>query len=484
MGATPLVEAFFVALKLPNFFRRFFAEGAFNAAFIPIFSKRLENKGKEQALSFASQIFSMLIFVLLFITILFEIFMPSVILFLAPGFDQSSEIYLLTVDLARVTFPYLMFISIATLFAAILNSISAFGAVAFMPVLFNLSLISALIYLPEFTKTEAHALAWGVFIAGILQVIWMIFNLYKKGFLFLPSVNYFKGKIRDIKFFLKKFFPGAIGAGVTQINLWVDLVIATYFSGAVAFLYYADRVNQLPLSIIGTAMGTALLPSLSRNIAKGDDESKNKNFNDSILIVLLLTIPASLALLFISENIIAVLFERGEFSSSATYASSLALKAYALGLPAFALIKIFATCFFAMSDTKTPVISAIYALIFNVVLNILLVILFQNLGYMPHIGLALATSISGWINALYLLFKLKKGRQFIIKDNTNIEIMKILFSSSIMVVFLLICSNFELSKYMLLLLLVFGGLACYFISVKLLRISIFETFIFKIKKRF
>lgn len=431
LGAGPLAQVFLVALKLPNFFRRLFAEGAFNAAFVPMFSSKLEAEGKSNAKIFAENIFALLLVTLIIFTLIFELFMPYVLYVVAPGFVDNADMFSLAVELTRITFPYLLFISVATIFASILNGNSKFAAVAFMPVLFNLCLILFLLFGTEYFETSAYSLSWGVFVAGIIQIIWMIFNLRKIDFTISFKLSNLKVS-DDVKVFLKKLAPGAIGAGITQINLWIDIVIATFFSGAVAFLYYADRVNQLPLSIIGTAMGTALLPTLSKNIASGNMGEANKNYNQSIITVLLLTIPATFAFLAISQEIISILFERGEFSSEATSASSNALMIYSLGLPAFALIKVFSSSFFALKDTKTPVIVATYSLVVNLILNISLVLYFQKIGIQPHLGLALATSIAGWSNALYMYFILKNRSDFELQSGFLGKVIKILFASIVM----------------------------------------------------
>lgn len=471
LGAGPLAQAFLVALKLPSFFRRLFAEGAFNAAFVPIFSSSLERDGAVKSKELASHIFSLLVVALMVFTVVFELFMPYLLYVVAPGFVGGSEIFSLTVELTRVTFPYLMFISVATIFASILNSHSRFGAVAFMPVLFNISLISFLLFSAEkgYFDTHAHALSWGVFVAGILQIIWMIYNLRKINFVLSFRFSYLK--ITDeIRYFLRKFAPGVVGAGITQINLWVDVVIATFFSGAVAFLYYADRVNQLPLSIIGTAMGTALLPTLSRKISAQNFEESNKYFSQAVDLVLLLTIPATFALSVISVEIVEILFGRGEFDEYAVSSSSKALVLYSFGLPAFALVKVFSSAFFALKDTKSPVVIASYSLVLNILLNISFVFYFQYVGLQPHLGLALATSISGWFNALYLYFRLKGQGKFSISGGFLGKLLKILISSCIMSLCLLGYYELVSNGWWQILVVVIIGVFIYFSCVFMLKL--------------
>jgi putative peptidoglycan lipid II flippase len=296
----------------------------------------------------------------------------------------------------------------------------------------------------------------------------MLYNLKKIDL--IPSLKISNLKLSpNIKEFFKKFGPGALGAGVTQINIWVDLVIATFFSGAVAFLYYADRVNQLPLSLIGTAMGTALLPTLSKNIAAKDPTLANKNYNNSIFTVLLLTIPATSAFLVMSKPLISVLFERGEFDAVATLNSANALLIYSLGLPAFALIKVFASCFFAQKDTKTPVRAAIYALVTNIILNIIFVFLFQEIGIQPHLGLALATSLSGWCNAIFLFLILNRNSYFKLYSNFVVRLAKIIIASFIMAIALHFSFSILSLGVINLLFIVFLGIFVYFAAIFLLK---------------
>ena len=303
----------------------------------------------------------------------------------------------------------------------------------------------------------------------MLQVIWVLYNLKKLDFVISFKLSNLK-ITQDVKQFFRKFIPGAIGAGVTQINIWVDIVIATFFSGAVAYLYYADRVNQLPLSIVATAMGTALLPTLSKNIAAKKYGEANKNFNNSLIIVLVLTIPATAAFLAISEELIAVLFERGEFKGDATISSAKALAIYSLGLPAFALIKILSSCFFAIKDTKTPVYSACYSLIINIVLNVSFVLYFKENGIQPHLGLALATSISGWFNAIYLYFSLKSQSKFSYSAGFVVKLLKILLSSILMAIAIIYLFKFIGVGVMQMLIVVSTGIIVYFASIIILKV--------------
>jgi len=394
LGAGPVSDAFFVAFKLPNFLRRLFAEGAFNAAFVPLFSGELEQNGRASAKAFAEEVLAVLLCVLLLLVVVAQIVMPWLIYVLAPGFADDPEKFDLTVQLTRITFPYILFISLVSLFGGVLNSLYRFAAAAATPIILNLTLIGALLGLSQWTETPGHALAIGVSAAGVLQFAWLIVALRRAGIaLRLPRPRL----TPRVKHMLIIIAPAALGAGVAQINLVVDVIIASLLpEGAISFLYYADRINQLPLGVIGVAVGTALLPLLSRQLRAAEDEAAGRAQNRAIEGALLVTLPAAAALMIIAEPTIAVLFERGAFSAAATAASADALIAYAAGLPSFVMIKVLVPGYFARQDTKTPVRIAIVCLTVNVALNLIL------MGPLGHVGIALATSLSGWLNAALL----------------------------------------------------------------------------------
>jgi putative peptidoglycan lipid II flippase len=409
LGTGILSEAFFVALKMPNFFRRLFAEGAFNAAFVPMFSSKLAAEGDQKAKEFFERIFALLFFSLLVFTAVFVIIMPSIMFIMAPGFLDKPDLMETTTTLCRITFPYLLFISLASLLGAVLNSYHKFSAFAFMPVFFNLCLIITVVFVRDKFETVAHALSYGLIFAGVVQVAWMVWFCRREKFYFklgLPKIT------DDIRLFLKKFFPGVLGAGVTQINLLVDVMIATFISSAISYLYYADRLMQLPLSLIGTAMGTALLPTLSRYYSSGDRANAVNVANKALLVTLFLAMPAAFALATIPKELIGGLFERGAFDEASTHASAGALAAFAVGLPAFVLVKVFASIFFALKDTSTPVKISIFCVVLNIVLNIVFIFLFPAIGIMSHVGIAFATSVSAWFNAGIMFYILKKHGDF------------------------------------------------------------------------
>jgi len=391
LGAGPVTDAFFVAFKFPNFFRRLFAEGAFNAAFVPQFAGVLEREGREAARLFAEAVLAIMVIVLLPAVILAQIAMPQIMNVLAPGFRADPATFQLAIDLTRLTFPYLLFMALTALFGGILNSVGRFAAAAAAPVVLNIILITALLTLRAVTETPGHALAWGVAVAGVAQFLLLVLALRHAGFaLALPRPRLTPG-VRRV---LRLMIPGTIGAGVVQVNLVIDVILASLLpAGSISYLYYADRLAQLPLGVVGVAVGVALLPLMSRQLSSGDADGAVASQNRSIEITLLLTIPAAVALIAIPQLIVSVLFERGSFDATATQATSQALQAFALGLPAYVLIKALTPGFFARSDTATPVKIAAGAMILNIAVAVTL------MQFFAHVGIALATALSAWVNA-------------------------------------------------------------------------------------
>ncbi|MFO1243432.1 MAG: murein biosynthesis integral membrane protein MurJ [Rickettsiales bacterium] len=404
LGAGLEADAFVVAFKLPNFFRRLFAEGAFNQAFLPMFAGMIKTGSKEDALRFASDALSWLIVVVSCVVAASMVAMPWVMLILAPGFDKDPVLYDLSINLTRITFPYLLFITIVSLLGGVLNSFERFTAVASTPIIMNLSMILGIYIFPPVTPSMAHALAWGVFFAGVTQLFWLTFYCKKAGI--LPSIH-LPRLTPEVKKLLILVAPAALGAGVTQINLMIDTMIATLIPNAVSYLYYADRIFELPLGVIGIAVATALLPTLSKQIRAGEKDRATATTNQSIKLVMLLGLPCCGALLVIAEPIIKVIFERGAFSISDTAAVFPALMAFSLGLPGHLIAKILASNFFAAQDTKTPVKIAVFCVLLNLILNLTL------MRFLEHVGIALATTISGYVNAVLLGYILHKRGQFV-----------------------------------------------------------------------
>ena len=428
LGASAAGDAFFVSFKLPNLFRRLFAEGAFNLAFVPLFTESLTAHGRVTAKAFAEDVLSVLLWVLLVVVVLAQIAMPWLMLLIAPGFSGDPVKFDLTVYLARLTFPYLLFISLVSLLSGVLNSLDRFAAAAAAPVVLNLCLIGSLLVFARVGQTPAHALAWGVAAAGVLQLLWLVWNCKRENMLprlRLPRLT------PAVKNLLVLMLPAVIGAGVVQLNLVVDMVIASLLpNGSVSHLYYADRVVQLPLGVIGVAIGTALLPSLSRQVAGRQTEDALNSQNRAIEYALLLTLPAAAALSVVSVPIVHVLFERGAFDASATATTASVLAAYSIGLPAFVLIKAFAPGYFARKDTRTPVRAAMWALIANVVLNL---VFMKPFGV---VGIALASVVSSWLNVV-LLAKGLHGLGYFRPDRLlRRRAPRIVFASMVMMVLL------------------------------------------------
>ena len=345
VGATGVGDAFFVAFKLPNLFRRLFAEGAFASAFVPIFAGKLEADGEAPARKFAEESLAVLFVLLALVTALAEIAMPWLMRGLAPGFLDEPEKFDLTVWLTRITFPYLLFISLVSLLAGVLNSVGKFAAAAATPVLLNLSLIGFLLAAAPVLPSPAHALAWGVFAAGAVQLVWLYWAAARAGFALRLNWPKLTG---DVRLLFRRIVPVAVGAGVYQINLVIDMIIASLLpSGSISYLFFADRVTQLPLGVIGVAVGTALLPMLSRQLRAGEDAAAMHSQNRALEFSLLLTIPAAIALAIIAGPVIAALVQRGAFTAEQASATAAALAVYAWGLPAYVLVKALAPGFFA-----------------------------------------------------------------------------------------------------------------------------------------
>jgi putative peptidoglycan lipid II flippase len=394
LGTGPVADAFFVAFRLPNLFRRIFAEGAFNAAFVPLFSRALEGDGARSARRFAEEALSGLLFVLLLLTAVAEIAMPLVMVVLAPGFLTDPDKFDLAVLLTRIAFPYLVFISLVALLSGVLNALGRFAVAAFAPALLNAVMIASLLIIHALALHETPqagiVLAAGVFAAGVIQLALLMIAARRAGMgLALRWPRLTPGVRRLVTLGV----PGVIAGGITQINVVVGTMIASLAPGAVSFLYYADRIYQLPLGTIGIAIGVVLLPELSRRLRAGDGNGVMNAQNRSLEFALVLTLPAAFALVTVPDVIIAGLFERGAFGPTDTAATAAALAAFAVGLPAFVLNKVLAPAFFARENTKTPMWYAGANALANVVLSLAL---FPVFG---HVGIAAATSIAGWLNA-------------------------------------------------------------------------------------
>jgi len=398
LGTSFYADAFFVAFRLPNTFRRLFAEGAFNAAFIPSYAGELA-KDKKKAEDFARNVFNLLFIFLLILVLLAEIFMPQLIYLIAPGFYKDPEKIDLAIKLSRITFPFLFFISLASFFSAILNSYNKFAAAAAAPIILNIILIGSLFFSQLLNSSEVIVLSYAVSFAGFLQLLILFFFVKNN---FTPILN-IKIKINNkVRFFFKKLVPSIFSSGVTQINILVGTIIASFQAGAVSYLYYADRVYQINLAVAGIAIGTVMLPELSKNIKKNNKKKIINLQNRAIELSLFLSIPAAIALVLASKEIITSLFGYGSFDIESVNNTAMALTFFAIGVPAYSMLKIFSNLFFARNDTKLP----FYLSVVSVFLNILISVSFFNkLGF---IIIPIATSVSSWINVLLHYYFIKK----------------------------------------------------------------------------
>ena len=436
LGAGAVADCFFVAFRFPNLFRRLFAEGAFAAAFVPLFSAELEKNGPSAARAFADAAFSVLALALVVFVGVMEIIMPSAMWILAPGFDAVPGKMAQAAELSRIAFPYLFFISLVSLQSGVLNSLGRFAAAAAAPVLLNITLIVAMLaFVPggqaagaaagaTAEATAGRVLSWGVFAAGVVQFAWLAYHCRREG---MP-VRFRRPRLTpEVRLLGRRILPVVFGASLYQINLLVGTILASLVSdGAVSFLYYADRVTQLPLGVVGVAVGTALLPALSRQLAAGDEAAARTSQNRGLEFALLLTLPAAAALFVIAEPTIAVLFERGAFGAADTRATALALMAYSTGLPAYVLIRVLTPGFFAREDTKTPVKIAAAAMLANIVLNLAFMQLWG------HVGIAAAGAVSAWLNAALLGVTLRRRGQLELDERLGRRGPRIVLASVLM----------------------------------------------------
>ena len=422
LGAGPLADAFFVAFRIPNTFRRLFSEGTFNAAFVPSYTSELAN-GKDESEKFATNVFSLLILSLFFLVLIIEIFMPLFVFLIAPGFSGNEEKMNLVINLTRITFPFLLFVSLSSFFSAILNSHNRFAVAAAAPVILNIFLISVLLYGNILGDRLVYYLAYAVTIAGIVQFLFLynyVRKFYSPKFLLKFSID------EKIKIFFSKLLPSIFSSGVTQINILIGTIIASFQASAVSYLYYADRVYQINLAIAGIAIGTVILPQLSKLIENKNNLEIELIQNKALELSLFLSIPATVALFIASSPIISALFGYVSFSETSVQNSALALFYFAFGLPAFALIKVFSSFFFARHDTKTPFYISLVSVILNIVIS---VALFQKIGF---IIIPISTSISSWFNAITLYIFSRRRNFFIFNKIFVYRFPRIFFSSLIM----------------------------------------------------
>ncbi len=403
IGAGPVADAFFVALKLPNLFRRLTAEGAFTIAFVPLFTEKLRTAPAGEAKRFAEGSAALMLSLLIPMSAVMIAAMPWIIPVIAPGFIDEPERLEPAIAMARTMFPYLLLVSLSALFGAILNATGRFAAFAAAPLAFNISLIGGLVAAVVFEIDPGRSLAVSVTVAGLLQLLWMAMNAARNGWrlrLPIPKLG------PDMRRLMTLMGPAVVGGGVQHVNILIDQILASLLAvGAVSWLYFADRLSQLPLGVIGIAIGTVLLPTLARQRAEGDEEGARDSLNRGIELAMLLSIPAAAALIAIPEAVIGPLLERFAFARADTVATAGALAAYALGIPGMILVKVLSTAYFAGQDTRTPVIIAIVATIANTGLSLALI------GPLGHVGIALATGVTAWLNAGVLAVGLARNRR-------------------------------------------------------------------------
>jgi len=416
LGAGPVADAFFIALRLPNHFRAIFAEGAFNAAFVPAYARIRGQAGAAPARLFADRVFTMLFAVEAVLLAAALLFTPAVISLLAPGFREDPHRFALAVELTRITFPYLLLVSLVTLYGGILNALQRFASPAAAPILLNLSMMATLA-LAVFFPTAGHAAAWGVFIAGCLEAAMVAADLaHRDG---LPKFREFKWD-DDIRRFFRALGPATLGSAGTQIALFADTIIASFLAaGAVSALYYADRLNQLPIGVIGIAIGTVLLPEMASRIAVGDEAGARHAQDRAIELTLLLSIPCLVAFIVVPDLIMLALFSRGAFTAADASAAGATLAAYSIGLLPFVLLRSVSSCFLARGDTATPVKALLVSVAVNVALKIVL------MGRYAQVGLAFATSIGVWVNFSLLTWFAMRAKLMSIDARLRTSAMKL-----------------------------------------------------------
>ena len=460
LGTGAEADAFFVAFRFPNMFRRIFAEGAFNAAFVPLFARRLEEEGQAAARRFAEETLAVFLFVLLALTVAAMAAMPWLMQVIAPGFRDDPGKFALTIQLSVIAFPYLLFMALMAFFGGVLNSLYRFQAAAAAPILLNVFFIAVLLVIVPFTGRPGEVLAWTVAAAGVAQFLVVAVAARRAGMaLRLPRPRITPGVRRLVVLMI----PGVLSAGVLQLNLIIGTIIASFRDGAVSYLYYADRIYQLPLGVIGIAFGVVLLPELSRKLRAGDHDQALASLNRGIEFAMLLTLPAAVAIATIARPIIFVLFERGAFDRLASEATVPALIAFAAGLPAYVLVKVYQPAFFAREDTVTPLKYAAVSVAVNIGFSLAL---FPALA---HVGIALATAIAAWVNTGLLAWRLRRLGHHATDARLRGRSLRILLASALMGLALWLGAvgldpwldaglGFKLGA---LLLLVFGGLAAF-----------------------
>ncbi|MEZ5477865.1 MAG: murein biosynthesis integral membrane protein MurJ [Thiolinea sp.] len=476
-GAT---DAFFVAFKIPNLLRRFFAEGAFALAFVPVLSEYRETRSREALKDLVDHVAGTLGLILLLISVLGMLAAPWLIYVFAPGFSgQADARPELAADMLRITFPYILFISLAGLAGGILNTFRHFAMPAFAPVLLNVVLIMAAVWAAPHFAEPVEALAWGVFIAGLAQVLVQLPALANLGL--LPRFRYRRAH-QGVRRIMRLMIPALFGSSVAQLNLVINTIIASFLVvGSISWLYYSDRFVELPLAIFGVALGTVILPKLSGDHAKADAVAFRSTMDWALRLALLLAIPATCGLVALAEPILATVMMHGAFQWSDVQMSALSLRTYALGLPAFILVKVLAPGFYSRQDTRTPVKIGIIAMFSNMLLNLLIVLPWYWSGLTgAHAGLALATALAAYINAGLLFRTLRREQIFDLRTGWGKHLLRILVATLIMVTVLVLLQPAEAwwqaatvsARSGVLAGLIVAALAVYFLVLRLLGVDL------------
>lgn len=427
-GATAGADAFFVAFKIPNFFRRLFAEGAFSQAFVPVLAEAKEKRGKAAVQHLVNAISFRLGGILLLLTA-FGVFGSSLwMMVFAPGFLNDPAKFQLASDMLAITFPYLLLISMVALSSAIMNTYSQFAVPAFTPVFLNLVLIGFAIWVSPLLDVPVMALAWGVLVAGVVQLLFHLPFLKRLGLLPMPSKQTDQG-VSEVK---RLMLPALFGVSVAQINLLIDTILASFLiTGSVSWLYYSDRLMEFPLGVFGVALATVVLPGLSKKAANEDWHAFRHDIDFALRLVLIIGLPATLGLMLLAEPLIISLFYYGAFTENDVVMSGMSLMAYSFGLLGFILVKILAPAFYARKDMKTPVKVAVVALVTNTVMNLLLI------GPFAHVGLAAATTLSAFVNAGLLYYYLRKQAVFEPFSGWALLSVKVVIANLVLVVFVI-----------------------------------------------
>jgi putative peptidoglycan lipid II flippase len=429
IGAGPVADAFFVAFRLPNHFRAIFAEGAFNAAFIPAYARVRTQGGPQAAKLFGDRIFTLLLATQVILLALALIFTPQAIDLLAPGFSREPQQFALAVNLTRITFPYLLLITLVTLWSGILNALNRFAAAAAAPILLNLAMM-AMLALAMFFPGAGYAAAWGVLISGVLQALLVGGATMRAGVMTSFAALAWDD---DVRRFFKALVPATVGSAGTQLALFADTIIASFLTaGALSALYYADRIDQLPIGVIGIAVGTVLVPEMTSRVSSGDHAGARSAQNRAIEFALLLAIPCVIAFLVVPELIMKALFMRGAFTAEDAHAAAMTLVAYTIGLVPFVLIRSVVAPFLACGDTLTPVKAALTGTAVNIVCKIAL------MGSLSQVGLALATSIGAWINFIMVLWLAARAGLIAADATLRSSLLKLAIAGIAFLVFLVV----------------------------------------------